>query len=112
MFRPGAFLLLLCSSSSLLRMRLSPVGPKPVQLICLRLKLVLKQPFIRFSVSNHCGAKARAVPGGNNMTLRKFIIGLTITAFASFAGLGIQQFSAQGDLLAGAGHWVTDNDVG
>lgn len=46
------------------------------------------------------------------MNLRKIVTMFALTAFFSFAGLGFQASTAQSDVLAGPGHWITDNDVG
>ncbi len=44
--------------------------------------------------------------------LRKFFIGLVLTAAIGFAGAGLVNDNGSADLLAGAGHWWTDTDVG
>ena len=46
------------------------------------------------------------------INLRKFLIGLALTAAFGFAGLGIVNDTGSSDLQAGVGHWWTDTDVG
>ncbi len=46
------------------------------------------------------------------MKIRNFILGIAITAIATFAGIGFNQYSSGADVLAGPGTWITDGDVG
>lgn len=75
--------------------------------------MVLKRHFISFMTTKD----GRTNPpdnhsGGITMKIRNFILGIAITAIATFAGIGFNQYSSGADVLAGPGTWITDGDVG